>query len=879
MANEAASREKTDSGFRVRYIFYFALVLLAFLAIISYSPADAASVTGGVDSPPANWIGNLGAHLGYWLFNLFGLATYVLLVLTLLRTVRTLLPGRGRPWMFLMGEALLLLGVMLLFALSPNPFVYLTDKLGIGRTGMPELALSGGAVGQVLAAPAVEELGISEGVLRNLIGAVGTTIFGWALLTGGLVVVYFSDWHALFRDYVFSGAARPEAVPALAPAVQAVNPAEYRSAAPVPGGLFGSARAALEALRAKHMHQPAVEPPSPAPAAPPVIEEPELVPIPEAPDVPAVPAAPPRPAPVPVSEPAAPVPAVPAPPPPQPAAAPVSAPPPAAPAAPPAPAPMPVPAAAAAEAPPPVRTPTMNVQVAERGEKASAVHTAEYVLPPISMLSKGNDSNEQDTTEIERLQLILQRTLDSFKVPGVVTDYIAGPRIIRFEISLDEGVNVKKVEQIADNIAMNLSAKSVRVLAPIPGRNVVGIEVPKSRSEAVFMRSLMETDAWHNTKSGIPIVLGKDVAGTPVILDLAKAPHLLIAGATGSGKSVCMNTLISSLLFRFSPDELRLIMVDPKIVEFEDYKRLPHLITPVINDSRKVPIALRWAVTEMENRYKILARAGVKKLAEYNSRPASPEPILDQEGKPIPDKMPILIVIIDELAELMMTDARKDSETYIARIAQLGRAAGVHIVVATQRPSTQIVTGVIKANLPTRIAFRVGQMIDSRVILDQNGAEKLLGMGDMLFLAPGGMELERVQGALVADADIKQVVKFVSDQRSQSFNSQVVAEEEEVDGEDDPNLTDYDDQDYSDIAPLIRKYVQPGDDDNIKKALEVVVLDRKVSTSYLQRRLKIGYNRAAEIIDILEERGIVGPPSGSGNKREILIFDGMEINE
>ena len=877
MANEAVIREKTDSGFRVRYIFYFALVLLAFLAIVSYSPADAASVTGGVDAPPANWIGNLGAHLGYWLFNLFGLATYVLLVLTLLRTVRTLLPGRGRPWMFLMGEALLLLGVMLLFALSPNPFVYLTDKLGIGRTGMPELALSGGTIGQVLAAPAVEDLGVSEGILRNLIGAVGTTIFGWALLTGGLVVIYFSDWHALFRDYVFSGAVRPEAVPAQEQAVQAVNPAEYRSAAPIPGGLFGSARAALEALRAKHMHQPVAEPPPPAPPVPPVIEEPELVPIPEAPDIPAMPAAPrPVPAPTPISEPPPPVASAAAPEPPPvpvaPAVSPVAAPPPA-------PTPAPVPAPPAFEPPPPVRTPTMNVQVAERGEKASAVHAAEYVLPPISMLSKGNDSNEQDTTEIERLQLILQRTLDSFKVPGVVTDYIAGPRIIRFEISLDEGVNVKKVEQIADNIAMNLSAKSVRVLAPIPGRNVVGIEVPKSRSEAVFMRSLMETDAWHNTKSGIPIVLGKDVAGNPVILDLAKAPHLLIAGATGSGKSVCMNTLISSLLFRFSPDELRLIMVDPKIVEFEDYKRLPHLITPVINDSRKVPIALRWAVTEMENRYKILARAGVKKLAEYNSRPASPEPILDQEGKPIPDKMPILIVIIDELAELMMTDARKDSETYIARIAQLGRAAGVHIVVATQRPSTQIVTGVIKANLPTRIAFRVGQMIDSRVILDQNGAEKLLGMGDMLFLAPGGMELERVQGALVADADIKQVVKFVSDQRAQSFNSQVVAEEEEVDGEDDPNLTDYDDQDYSDIAPLIRKYVQPGDDDNIKKALEVVVLDRKVSTSYLQRRLKIGYNRAAEIIDILEERGIVGPPSGSGNKREILIFDGMEINE
>ena len=269
------------------------------------------------------------------------------------------------------------------------------------------------------------------------------------------------------------------------------------------------------------------------------------------------------------------------------------------------------------------------------------------------------------------------------------------------------------------------------------------------------------------------------------------------------------------------------------------------------------------------------AKAGGKKLAEYNSRP-NPVPVIDENGVEAPAKMPVLIVIIDELAELMMTDARKDSEAYITRIAQLGRAAGVHIVVATQRPSTQIITGVIKANLPTRIAFRVGQMIDSRVILDQNGAEKLLGSGDMLFLAPGGMDLERVQGAWVKDEDIKQVVKFVSDQVPQSFNAQVVAEEEAMEEEIDENVTDYDDDDYRDIAPVIKKYMRPGDDDNIRRALEVVVLDRKASTSYLQRRLKIGYNRAAEIMDLFEERGIVGPASGSGNKREILIFDGMD---
>ena len=394
----------------------------------------------------------------------------------------------------------------------------------------------------------------------------------------------------------------------------------------------------------------------------------------------------------------------------------------------------------------------------------------------------------------------------------------------------------------------------------------------------------METEAW-NGKAAIPIVLGKDVASKPVVLDLAKAPHLLIAGSTGSGKSVCMNTLIMSLLFKFNPDDLRLIMVDPKIVEFEDYKKLPHLITPVINDAKKVPIALRWAVTEMENRYKILARAGVKKLAEFNALSRNGEPIVDSDGNVICDnngeplcKMPILIVIIDELAELRMQDSWKDSETYIARIAQLGRASGVHIVVATQRPSTNIITGVIKANLPTRIAFRVMQLVDSRVILDVPGAENLLGMGDMLYLAPGGMNIERVQGALVDDKDIKAIVKFVSEQRPQNFNAQVIAEEEAQDEEIDENMIDdYDEEDAADIAPLIRKYLHPGDDENIRRALEVVLLDRKASTSYLQRRLKIGYNRAAEIIDLFEERGIVGPPSGSGNKREILVFDEAEF--
>ena len=865
MDHSASHREDQKSGFRVRYIFYTAILLLAILAIFSYSPADAAAISGGVEAPPANWIGNAGAYFGFGLFHLFGLATYVLVFVTLLRLLRALLPGRGRPGLFFTGEAMILLGAILLLAISPYPFVSLTDQLGIGRAGVPELALTGGVIGQVLAAPAFESQDLAEGVLRQLIGAVGTTIFAWAMVMGGAITIYFSDWHVLLRERVFAprphedvddGDEAEETSGSLRRAILASededdeedSDEEKAGGSGERGGLLSGVRSALGAFR-RRAPESGTEGDirEPGETTQPDLIAADSAPSPDSDPDPLLPAVPePERKPEPVSPPL------------------------------PEKSILPGPSATATAASRlPAGSHVVDTHVVEQGEMASAVGR-EYVLPPISMLSRGSDQVGEPPEAIERARNILQRTLESFKVSGRVSGYISGPRITRYEISLEEGVNVKKVEAIADNIAMNLSAKTVRVLAPIPGRPVVGVEVPNTRTEAVFMRAVMESDAWQNGHAGIPIVLGKDVAGNPVILDLAKAPHLLIAGATGSGKSVCMNTLIMSLLFKFPPDELRLIMVDPKIVEFEDYRKLPHLITPVINDSKKVPIALRWAVTEMEKRYHILARAGVKKLSEYNRR-RDPVPIVDENGVTAPLKMPVLVVIIDELAELMMTDARKDSEAYITRIAQLGRAAGVHIVVATQRPSTQIITGVIKANLPTRIAFRVGQMVDSRVILDQNGAEKLLGSGDMLFLAPGGMDLERVQGAWVKDEDIKQIVKFVSDQAPQSFNSQVLSEEEAMDEEIDENAVgEYDEADYADIAPVIRKYLHPGDDDNVRRALEVVVLDRKASTSYLQRRLKIGYNRAAEIMDLFEERGIVGSASGSGNKREILIFDGMD---
>jgi S-DNA-T family DNA segregation ATPase FtsK/SpoIIIE len=374
---------------------------------------------------------------------------------------------------------------------------------------------------------------------------------------------------------------------------------------------------------------------------------------------------------------------------------------------------------------------------------------------------------------------------------------------------------------------------------------------------------MMEAENWQKSRADIPVILGKDVSGKVQVTDLAKSPHLLIAGSTGSGKSVCINMLIISLLYRFSPKDLRLIMVDPKVVEFEVYKNLPHLITPIVNDPKKVPAALKWAINEMERRYKLLGKVGVRNLESFNTRKPVEEPIKDHDGNIIPDKLPYIVILIDELADIMMI-AKADVETSIARIAQKARAVGIHMVLATQTPRKDIITGVIKANLPSRIAFRVGSIVDSRVILDKKGAEALLGQGDMLFLPPGSAELDRIQGAWVSDEEIKAVVNFVADQAEQEFFDGVISEEDEEQGEAEGIS--------SSASSAAAKYLKPDDDDNMKRALEIILTEKKASTSYIQRRLKIGYNRAADIIDQLEERGIIGAqPSTGGANREILV--------
>ena len=855
MGNNSTS-ENEDQGRWFKLFFLLILLLLFSAALLSYSPTDSSILYGGRTGVADNLIGWAGAWVSHLLFLHMGLGVYLLLFFLLIRAVRSTLGilnvqyREFRRWQGGFAAAAALFGALLLLGLVPEMFDEVLPSLGLGHREAVRSGLSGGVIGQFFSAPRSGDL--PAGVLRHFIGNAGCAIVGMALLFAGLVWLYISEWKDLIAG-CFAGEnsstalpgfpeqrnsySQPEAQPQLfvTPASAPVpppRPAPAPASAPAKSAvedLFAepeeeiqeNAQSAENTCKEEFSFEPHEEVEEEKPAVfPNAAEKASSRPVPAAPEPPA----------------------------------------------------------------PALRSNELQTRVTREGNSSSPVSGfCEYVLPPLSMLSQGDDGCSEDLEEISAAKNALEKTLEDFGIRGWVSSHTSGPRVTRFEVTLEPGVNVRKVEQIADNIAMNLAAQSVRILAPIPGRPVVGVEVSNSRASAVFMRSVMESEQWRSGKAEIPIALGKDVAGRPVVLDIASAPHMLIAGSTGTGKSVCSNSLIMSLLFRFRPDELKLIMVDPKVVEFDVYKNLPHLLTPVINDSAKVPVALRWAVNEMEKRYRILAAARVKKISEFNRRPLDGSPVFDEDGVQIPDRMPVLIVIIDELGDLMMTEAKKDVENSITRIAQKGRAAGVHVVVATQRPSTNVITGVIKANLPTRLCFQVRSLIDSRVVIDASGGEKLLGKGDMLYMSPASMHIERVQGSFVPDSDIQKVVDFVSAQAPQQFNSAVLAEEEsDADGEEEFG-DDGDDAPWdtgkADVSALVRKYMRPGDNDVMRQALEVVILDRKASTSYLQRRLGIGYNRAAELIDQMEERGIVGPPSGSGNKRDILVFDGLDIND
>lgn len=478
-----------------------------------------------------------------------------------------------------------------------------------------------------------------------------------------------------------------------------------------------------------------------------------------------------------------------------------------------------------------------------------------YHFPPISMLETSPASNQEDiTTELQTSGNMLVGTLKSFGVQTKIIDISRGPAVTRYELQPAPGVKISKITNLSDDIAMNLAAAGVRIEAPIPGKAAVGIEVPNKSVQMVRMRELIESSAFSMAKSRLSVSLGRDIAGTVAIADLAKMPHLLIAGSTGSGKSVCINSLIVSLLYKSTPDEVRFLMIDPKVVELGIYNGIPHLLVPVVTDPRKAAGALGWAVTEMLKRYKIFAENNVRDLASYN-KVAKSKDHQDDDGNPMPH-MPQIVIIIDELADLMMA-APNEVEDSICRLAQMARAAGMHLVIATQRPSVDVITGIIKANIPSRIAFAVSSQIDSRTILDMGGAEKLLGRGDMLFSPVGSQKPIRIQGCFVSDSEIESVVTFVKKVQESGYDQSVIEEIEKN------AISDREKSSNDNDAEELR-------DPMLNEAIKCVVEAGQASTSLLQRRLRLGYARAGRIIDEMEQLGVIGPHEGS-KPRQVLL--------
>lgn len=765
-----------QGGFRFRYVFIIIVFLLLLLSVFSHRASDLTVLEGGNNGAIRNWIGPFGAHFARISFYLFGLATYPIFFLLIICAFRPLLQFPTRRRGYAGSLIAVIIGITILFAMWPENFVTVTNYLGIGSTNAPLSALSGGVIGQKLAAP---EMSVAPGLITRNIGTVGSFIVALVFLISGTVFIWISDWQPVFsvKRKDDSEDNEDETSSALEDSIETLS----RKRESAREKKYDEYKKKFEDREKENEKEEL-----------PLVMKPEEIEVPKK-----------QPSDISKKTPAKP---------------------------------------------------------ARKSDPAS-----QYALPPITLLEKGKEVEGEVQNVIEASKIMLQSTLDSFGIQGKVLSYVSGPRVTRYEISLDPGVKVEKISNLANNFAMDLQAESVRILAPIPGKNTVGIEVPNRNVSFITIRSIMESGPWNAPNIEIPIILGRNVSGEPVVTDLSRAPHLLIAGATGSGKSVCMHSLIMSLLFRFTPNELKLIMVDPKMVEFSLYASLPHLITPVVTDSKKVPVALHWGVNEMERRYKIFSKVKSKKLADFNRREKKTEILLDDDGNEIPDKMPVLVIIIDELADIMMSEAKASVENSIARIAQKGRAAGIHMVVATQTPRKAIITGVIKANLPARIAFQVSSIVDSGVILDRKGAEKLLGRGDMLFIPPGSSNLERIQGALVSDKEIEKVITFVSEQAEQTFDETVLS----------GNATELE----AELPIGEEGEREDGDlfgggdseEDLLERAIQAVLTDGKASTSYVQRRLGIGYNKAANLIEIMEKKGIVGPPMGASAKREILV--------
>jgi S-DNA-T family DNA segregation ATPase FtsK/SpoIIIE len=485
----------------------------------------------------------------------------------------------------------------------------------------------------------------------------------------------------------------------------------------------------------------------------------------------------------------------------------------------------------------------------------------QFVLPPTTILERApTNSVRIDAALLRENAVRLVEKLAAYGVKGRVDEIHPGPVVTMYEVEPESGTKVSKIAGLADDLAMALAAQKVRIVAPIPGKARVGFELPNDTRETVYLRTILEDERWHKTKASLPIALGQDIAGQPVYGDLARMPHLLVAGATGAGKSVGINVMLASLLMKKTPEEVRLLMIDPKVVELAVFDKIPHMLLPVVTDMKKAALALRWAVDEMERRYQLFADAGARNITTYNERV---QKVLDgamplaklfssaTDETPTPTKLPFVVVVVDEFADLMMV-AAKDVETAVARLAQKARAAGIHVILATQRPSVDVITGMIKANFPCRMAFKVSQREDSKTILGRSGAEHLLGMGDMLLLPPGSSDLKRVHSAYITEDEVKEVCDFLRAQGAPVYDEDIVKPRDDEDGDGVGG--------------------EPSDDPLYDRAVAAVAQAGYCSISHLQRQLGIGYNKAAKLVEQMEMQGVVGPASGkAGGRREVLI--------
>jgi S-DNA-T family DNA segregation ATPase FtsK/SpoIIIE len=857
----AVKKEFTRSGGQeILGIALLAVCVLSILSLFSHDSGDVGMVSNPPHDPPRNFIGPVGAWFAYLSFMGWGVGGYILPALFSFLGLSCLFKREGRIWPKFVWAVVLLLASSSLLELNGSVWEGVRDRLNIGS--------SGGLMGDLLAAR----------FLVPLLGVVGAGILATAILIMGLIMLIDLHPGTLVRhcwDLLLAGSARWQEMRRarmdrlqqmeaeqeqlakrrrrLEDAMKEAEPAAPRvrtRKANEDGreeALAVRARTRLpdqEAVAATSPARARARMPDPEPVA--VTPVPELVAeetepderekesgglarlfgrksreqeaeeIAETPEV-----APPPSAPEGAEEKAVP-----------------------------APVPAPGPRARA-------RVPDLE-KVAESLAVLPAGGT-NWVLPDISLLEPVPTQREvTSVTEFAIGAQVLKETLAEFGVDVEVTNVERGPAITRYELLPAPGVRVETIAKLNNNIALAMKAETVRVQAPIPGKGVVGIEVPNPKTTIVFFREVIESDDWRKGKAALPLCLGQDVGGRVQIADLADMPHLLVAGATGSGKTVCMNSMLAGLLLSRTPDQLRLMLIDPKIVEFSGFNGLPHLVVPVITDPKKVSLGLRWAINEMEKRYKLFAKVGVRNIKGFNSRPIIKQEELfpESEGltgpteteEKIPERVPYIVIVVDELADLMLV-AQADIENQIARLAQLSRAVGIHMILATQRPSVNVITGTIKANFPARISFQVAQKVDSRTILDAAGADKLLGKGDMLFLPPGSPKLIRAQGTLTTDAEMLRVVDHWKRQGVPQYENSI---KDKIEGKQ-VDLPDMEE-----------------DDELINQSIEIIRQTRRASTSSLQRRLRIGYTRAARIMDLLEQRGMVGPAEGS-DPREILI--------